>query len=192
MITSVQSGWSAYCATCDSFRAERPHGESGNTAGKENADTLNISEEARQRAQALQRGQAGSTPSVQGSDASSSSAASAEYPLEAYAMPGWFANLFGGYNEVSITLGASWEEARTGYDKLDAADKEAYDEYAETVSSCYREELQKAGISNDTGDYYYNFLQNQETQDAVRQSVYARLQENPRAMELMNYFGISL
>jgi hypothetical protein len=47
------------------------------------------------------------------------------------------------------------------------------------------------GVSGDTGKYYYDFIENDDNQQLVREAVYERLESNPRAVELMRHFGIT-
>ena len=139
------------------------------------ADTVTISEQAKKLARGMGR-----------------ETAEEDYPLEAYRIPDWYVDLTGGYTMLSGEIGSSWEQCRTGYDRLGNADKALYDEYSEILNGYYDQERAAAGISNDIGDYWRNFLQNAEVQETVRQAVVDRLAADPRAVALMRRFDIEI
>lgn len=152
--------------------------------GEGSGDTATISDKARELAQARAEEMA--------SSASTGRADGEECPLEAYRIPDWYAALFGDCATVSGKLGMSLREDRAGGGKPDATAQRLFSEYTDMVNSAYREELDKVGVNGDTGRHYRNFLQDSENQQAVREALYDRLEKNPRAMELMQYFGIDI
>lgn len=154
--------------------------ESGGRPG----DTVTISDKARELAAAR-------TKEMAPEDAVKPTE-NEDFPLESYRMPDWYMDLLGGYSKVTVQLGQSWEEGGTKYEKLDPADQRLFDEYAAIVTPAYREEMDKIGVLGDHGKYYHEFLENPENQRTVRNALYDRLKNNPRAMELMQYFGISM
>lgn len=170
------TGSGSVAATASANRAPSPAASAAN-----GADTVTLSDQGRELARAM------------GSDAAPEETpgkTTEDYPLEAYRIPGWYIDLTGGYTMLSGGIGSSWEECRTGYDRLSNADKDLYDEYSGILKGYYDQERAAAGISNDTGDYWRNFLQKPEVQDRVRQAVVDRLAADPRATELMRRFGI--
>jgi len=116
---------------------------------------------------------------------------SKNYPLEAYSIPGWFADLTGGYTTITARIGDSYEESRTGYDKLSRSDQKLYDEYHAILDDAFHNGLDMIGVSEDIGKYYNDFVKNADNQQLVRESIYDRLESNPRAVELMDHFGIT-
>ena len=172
-ITGIYSNQAAHGAGIGTAQA-KGRADAGAETGRD-ADTVTLSEQARKLAGDMD-----------------TETAREDYPLEAYRIPGWYVDLTGGYTMFNGDIGSSWEESRTGYDRLGSADKDLYDEYAGILKGYYDQERAAAGISNDIGDYWRNFLQKPDVQDAVRQAVIDRLDADPRAMELMRRFGIEV
>lgn len=152
-------------------------------------DTVSISQEAWDLAHARNQ----ETVKPLGDAARSGESGSQEaYPVEAYSIPGWYVDLFGGYNSLQAELGVSYEQARTGYDKLSTGEQKAFDEYAGILDTYFHEELERIGVSGDTGKYYNDFILNSANQSSVREAIHARIENNPRALELMQSFDIAI
>ena len=113
------------------------------------------------------------------------------YPLEAYSIPGWYIDLTGGYTTITAKIGASYEDTRTGFEKLNGSDQRLYTEYSEILDQAFHDGLDMIGVSGDTGKYYNDFVKNNDNQRLVREAIYDTLESNPRAVELMRHFGIT-
>jgi hypothetical protein len=115
-----------------------------------------------------------------------------ELPLKAYSLPGWYADLLPEYCMVDTKLGEPYTESNQArYDSLSTGEKRDLAEYNETLHSYFRQELESRGIDS-PADYYENMVQNQEMNQEVEQAVKQSLASDPRAMELMSYFNLSL
>lgn len=176
-LMGIQAAKSAYCPAVGNSHSTRAYKASTYEVGQ---DKVTISEEAKTKAQEMQAQNTGTSKTGEEED----------YPLEAYSVPKWFGDVYGGYTEVATELGIGWEEGLTGYQKLNSSDQRLYDEYACIVDTYWREEMDKAGYFGDRGNYYHNFVQNPANQKEVCESFYQRLENDPRAQELMSYFNI--
>jgi hypothetical protein len=113
-------------------------------------------------------------------------------PLEAYSLPGWYADLLPDYCIVEAKLGTPYAESNTArYDSLSTKEKNELAEYAGLLHQYFKDGLQSKGIEGDE-EYYHSIVLNQQVSGEVHQSVRQKLAQNPRAMELMEYFNISL
>lgn len=181
-VMGIQSGRNAYAAAFGKTGDERMNAASA--GGGDVAKAAMFEENMRN---ALGRDNEG-----QPDDAEKNAAwgADEQYPLEAYRIPNWYAELTGGYTMLTAKIGSRGADSQTGYSRLCSAEQRKYDEYMDILSGYYRDALAEAGISKDTGDYYHNLLQNPATQEQARKSLYEHLSDDPRAMELMRHFGV--
>lgn len=168
----------------DMMEGNGTHRSRAAESGGRSGDSVSFSDKARELAEARAKDLAPEDSNARTEDE--------ELPLEAYRIPNWYMDLFGGYTEVCTELGTSWEEGRTGFEKLDSSDQRLFEEYGGILTSYYTEEMGKIGMLGDQSKYYHDFLGNPENQRTVRNALYDRLENNPRAMELMQYFGISM
>ena len=138
-------------------------------------DTLTLSQKARTL----------SNENVSSGDANNS------LPLEAYALPDWLANLQTDYTRVDSEIGISYTESQAArYDSLSNSDKEKLHEYQSILNDYFQEALHNRNINNSV-DYYHSFVKDDLMSEEVHQDVRQRLDQNSRAVELMQLFGIT-
>ena len=141
------------------------------TTGK---DIVNLSPEAR----------------VLSKENSSSATSTANLPLEAYALPDWYADLHSDLTLLNTELGVPYSETNQGrYNSLSSSDKRNLAEYNGYINDYFEEALQDRNISDPVD--YYTFLQDDEMNKEVQLEVQQKIDNNPRAIELMKYFGIN-
>lgn len=113
-------------------------------------------------------------------------------PFEAFSLPRWSNKWFSDLNVINLDKGMKhMNYQQRQYDALCPKKKEELSEYTYAVQACIAEELIKHGIK-DSVDYYTKFMKNDELSDEVHQAVTNCLADNPRTMELMQSFGLSL
>jgi hypothetical protein len=111
-------------------------------------------------------------------------------PLEAYALPDWYADLHSDLTLLNTELGAPYSETNQArYDSLNSSDKRDLKEYHGYINDYFQEALQDRNISNPVD--YYSFLKNDEMNNEVQLEVQQKLANNPRSIELMDLFGIN-
>ncbi|KIX14473.1 hypothetical protein [Dethiosulfatarculus sandiegensis] len=162
-------------------------GEKGSAQGVMTQDTVQISDEARaliQKSHEEAMTRAESDPQEEEETI---------LPVEAYSLPGWYADLCSELNMVDTQIGGYYSETRqAAYDALSNQGKKDLAEYNSTLHKYFSQELKNHGIK-DASDYYREIVQNQNgVSDQMEQAVKQRLADNPRAMKLMAYFGLSL
>jgi hypothetical protein len=151
-------------------RAEKPQ-----EPASPQSDTVRISQEAMDRA----------------TNTADATAIGQELPLEAYSLPKWYAGLSSDLTLVDTQIGIPYSESRTArYDALSAREKKDLAEYQGTLHRYFREELDARGIQS-AGDYYNQIVLDPETSEEVHQAVLQKLESDARAVQLMEYFGIS-
>ncbi len=189
-ISSIQSSHQAYSP----LPVQAASGGGVKTASQSgmSGDTVQVSDEA--RALARQAGAESQTVTgVTPDQTASSQTEDYELPLEAYALPDWFMGLTSELNMVDTQIGIKYYESRRArYDALSTKEKDDLAEYNSILHGCFRDELKNHGIENSV-DYYREIVQNLNgASDQVEQAVKQRLGADPRAMQLMEYFGLSL
>ncbi|MBI9087856.1 MAG: hypothetical protein JEZ12_01410 [Desulfobacterium sp.] len=150
------------------------------------SDTVSFSGKAKEMAQKDQ------TTMATGEPDTSMGLSANDLPLEAFSLPQWYADLFTDYTNLDLKVGqpyAGSNQAR--YDSLPSKEKNMISEYGDTLTKYFQEELKDAGIRGPV-DYYTSIVQNKEKSEEVHQAMKQRLADDPRAMELMQHFGISL
>ena len=156
-------------------------------------DSVAISSQGMEMARAMRReAEAASGDAVAKGEQAGESGGGGTLPLEAYSIPGWYVDLFGGYTTLPTEIGISALDAQTGYEKLGKADQRLFDRYSDILQTCYREELGRIGVSGDPEKYYHEFLLDNENQASVREAIYGRLESDPEAAGLMRHFGITI
>ena len=183
-ISNVQSVEFIY--NVDRGKAAVGAGENGSAQGVMTEDTVEISDKARALLQkSHEEAMAQVDPDPQEEEA--------QLPLEAYSLPDWYVGLSSELNLVDSQIGVFYYESRrAAYDALSNKEKDDLAEYNSTLHKYFSQELKNHGIE-DASDYYREIVQNQNgVSDQVEQAVKQRLADDPRAMELMDYFGLSL
>ncbi|WP_028572926.1 hypothetical protein [Desulfonatronum lacustre] len=155
-------------------RANSLGGNSSNSA-----DTVTISSEGRRAADAL-RGDISAT-----GDARQTSAA--DYPLEMYQIPAWFAEY--GF-QVSTQLGAKGDWFAERYPQAAAASTAERREYAELVRGHYRAMLAENDITG-LESHYNALVLDQSRSESLRQEMMERVRGDTRLAELMHIMGKS-
>ena len=183
-VSGIESSQSIYYQLLDKTGVGA--GQNGSAKGVMTLDTVEISDEARaliQKDNVEARAKAESTARNQES----------ELPLEAYALPGWYSDLCSELNYVDTRIGLKYSDSRLArYDALSSREKDDLAEYNSTLHRYFTEELKSHGVES-PADYYEQIVQNRNgVSDQVEQSVKERLAADPRALELMEYFGLSL
>ena len=114
-----------------------------------------------------------------------------ELPLEAFSLPGWSNKWFSDLNVMALDKGMkNTDHHQRQYDALSAKKKDELSEYTFAVLTCIAEKLIKYGIKD--GADYGKFMQDDELSEEVHQAVTNCLAGNPRIMELMQSFGLTL
>lgn len=113
-------------------------------------------------------------------------------PVEAYALPQWQVDLLPAQLLMKPVIGESYiGSSSEKYNSLSSGTRAGLQEYSRTLQEYTNEEMNKLGITNSL-DYYYKCLQDAELSEKVHQAVLDRLADDPRMMELMQSFGLSL
>ncbi len=114
-----------------------------------------------------------------------------EFPLESLSLPGWSNKWFSKLNVMALDKGMeNMDYQQRQYDVLSAKKKDELNEYTFAVLTCITESLIKHGIK-DSADYA-KLMQDDEMSEEVHQAVTNCLADNPRIMELMHSFGLTL
>ncbi|WP_028579884.1 hypothetical protein [Desulfogranum japonicum] len=126
-----------------------------------------------------------------GNQALIDSKAEQDLPLEAFALPGWYADLSPDYNLVDTEIGISYEDSNLArFEALSNKEKNDLYEYNSTLNGYFQKALQSRNI-NTSQEYYQSIVKNNEINESVHQEVRQQLINNPRMIELMKQFGIS-
>ena len=155
------------------------------------ADTVEISYEARARAQQAQVERTQENIAI---GQSNGDAAGKVLPVEAYSIPGWMGEFTPRHALADQILGQPYSESNSALrDALSPSEQEDLSEYMHTLHTFYMEEEGGRGI-NTAEDYYNAIVLNQQPglSEELHQAVRQRLVESPRMMELMQEFGVTL
>lgn len=115
-----------------------------------------------------------------------------ELPIKAFSLPKWSNKWFSDLNIMNSDKGMThMNYQRRQYDALSRKKKDELSEYTYVVQTCITEGLIKHGIK-DSVDYYTKFMQDDELSEEIHQTVTNCLADNPRIMELMKSFDLSL
>lgn len=114
-----------------------------------------------------------------------------EPPLKTFSLPGWSDKWFSDLNVMALDKGMKdMDYQQRQYDALSAKKKDELSEYTYAVLTCITEKLIKYGIKNNAD--YAKFIQDDELSEEVHQAVTNCLADNPRIMELMQSFGLTI
>ena len=114
-----------------------------------------------------------------------------ELPLKTFSLPGWSNKWFSYLNVTALDKGMrNMDYQQRQYDALSVKKKDELNEYTYAVLTCITEKLIKHGIRN--SEDYAKFMQDDELSEVVHQAVTNCLADNPRIMELMQSFGLTL
>lgn len=188
-ISGIQSGRNAYETILSAYYQQKQAGaqatgESGES-GKQDTDTVTLSQKAKELAQSL-------LAAANGSQQSGTASLDGELPLGAYALPNWFMKLNSDLLQVDDQVGIPYSESRSArYDALSSQEKDDLAEYQGTLQSYFQDSLRSQGIVT-SQDYYSRIVQNLAQSEEVHQAVREKLMGNPRALQLMGHLGITL
>ncbi len=184
-ISAVQSGQGVYSP--DFAQKSSKHSSELPFSRTTETDTVNISEKAKALSQ---KAQAAKIAAEQPDPATEISYD--DLPLEAFSLPGWFAEWSPDEAVLSFEVGLSLSAPH--YARNDSLNSERQDElgeYLDILYECFQEELDNHGIKNSV-DYYKSVFLDKEKSEEVHQSMKKRLADDLRAMELMQSFGRTL
>lgn len=183
-VSGIQSWFNVAYQTVYQQKSSRNYQESYFNSTRK-SDTVHISEEAKALSQNSQ-----AEKNVQASSANGRT--DEDLPLEAYSLPKWYADWVSDYMYVDDEIGISYSDSRLArYDALSPKEKKDLAEYHDTLHKYFQEELANNGVKT-SADYYESIILDQKNSEDVHQAMKQRLSEDPRMMELMQYFGISL
>lgn len=115
-----------------------------------------------------------------------------DLPLEAYALPKWYAELHSDLTLLDDEIGIPYAQSRAArYDALSSKEKDDLAEYHGKLHTYFQEGLREHGIESSM-DYYAQIVQDPAKSEEVHQAVKQKLQSDARAMQLMEHFGISV
>ena len=184
-ISGIQAGQHIYEALTPTSTSERASETSQKTIAT-HTDTVQISQEAKN----LSVNSSAATNNSQAGLAGESS--EQKLPVEAYALPDWYSDLLSDLTLLDDEIGISYAQSRAAqYDALSSAEKNDLAEYYDTLHTYFQEELSARGIGSGI-DYYNQIILDQETSEEVHQAVKQKLLSDARAMQVMEYFGISV
>ena len=184
-ISGIQSGQNV-CNNLFASNAAKPldQNQFGNILAPDKVQISNDARELAQKAQEERRTQAmtntGQPEIPEGA-----------LPMVAYSIPGWMGEFTPRHAMADQTIGQKYCDSNGALrDSLSPAGKEDLGEYMHTLHETYQSELKDRGIETKL-DYYQNIVQDKNLSEQVHQAVRERLAANPRAMELMQEFGIN-
>lgn len=185
-ISSVQTSQNVYT----DYFIQKTSSQSNKAPSSNNSEsyTLHISDEANK----LSKERQVENNANAGQSEDSARMSQADLPLEAFALPMWSNKWIPDLVVYNSKIGEKYTDSNSyKYNSLNSNRKAELNEYTDTVLKYINEELKNNGI-NDRVDYYTKFMQDDELSKQVKQAVTDRLADNPRIMELMESFGISL
>ena len=104
-------------------------------------------------------------------------------------MPKWYADLHTGFNLVDTKLGAPYAASNAARKAaLSPEAKSNISEYEGMLHKYFQEGLKQHGITS-SSDYHHSVVQDSGASEKLRQAVSQALTADPRALELMEYFG---
>ncbi len=168
--------------TAQKISSYMPTENYGNNVAKQSTtegnkqDSVNISEEAKAAYQANQY---------------KTNIEEDNLPLEAYSLPGWYADLLSDYTLADTKIGTSYQDSNQArYDSLTQQEKNNLKEYNDTLHTFFVDALHSRNINNNQ-DYFHNIVQNDKISESVHQEIDQQINNSPRMLELMNQFGIT-
>lgn len=112
-------------------------------------------------------------------------------PLEALSLPPWYGDLMTDYNIIEAgSIGKKYTSTNQyRYECLSSKAKRNVSEYENNLHTIFQSKLNDFGIKNNE-DYYEAVILNKEKSEAIHQAVRAELKNDPRMVELMDFFKI--
>lgn len=153
------------------------------------SDTVHISEKAKELSQKAQ-----TEKIATGQPDTATTISYDDLPVEAFAFPGWFSELIPDEAILDDKVGLSLslpDNRQAHYDSSSGKSMDEIGEYLDTLLKYFQEEVENKGIG-DNVDYYTSIVQDEKMSEEVHQAVKNRLFDDPRVMELMQYFGVTL
>jgi len=111
--------------------------------------------------------------------------------LRMFSIPGWMGEFTPRHSEADKILGQPYSESNSALrDALSPSEKEDLSEYMHTLHQHYTDELRSRNLTNIEFNKI-RFHEDASLSEEVHQAVRQRLAADPRALELMQEFGVT-
>jgi len=144
------------------------------------SDSVQISDEAKQLSQ-----------SPQMTKSTTSSLDESNLPLEFFAVPKWMLGWTSEQTSQDLTPPKGLPLGLNTSAVIDVEFSPEAKEYMTKLGEYFHQTLKSQGVTTHL-DYYNNVLKDQESSENIRLAMKERLAEDPRMMELMEFFNIDL